>query len=118
MSLKVLVFFVAICNIAFSQSIEMNSGVLKGISEQVDPKTSNELLYKSIDNFVDVRFLQKLEKKKHIYYGIGLFNRSDNFGINVHNVPNSLYPSSKIDYKNRVLPLMPVRLRSRSFPFW
>ena len=90
----------------FSLSLELNSGVFNAI-KQGPSNSGNEILYKTMDNFIDFRYIKKRKGKTRSYYSLGLINRSDNFGINAYNNPNYsyLYPKTVVEYKNRVTTL-------------
>lgn len=90
--------------IGFSQSLELNSGAFNAFVQK-PTNSSNEILYKTIDNFIDFRYIQKRKGKMRSYYSFGLINRSDNFGINAFNGPTELYPMTTVEYKNRVTTL-------------
>jgi hypothetical protein len=90
--------------IGFTQSIELNGGVFNAF-EQESSNAINERLYKTIDNFIDLRYIQKRKGKTRSYFSLGLINRSDDFRINAFNGLTELYPMTIIEYKNRVTTL-------------
>lgn len=100
--------------VLYSQRLDFNFGVANDILKQVNPITSNDTLFKTQDNCFDFKYTIKKSKKKYSYWSIGVMNRSDNFGINVYNGSNFLYPKHTIEYKNRVTTIYGALRRQRS----